>query len=108
MIPCKGCGVRHDPRLRCETAARLAGVGVGADNAVTSRPSVIRGNPGDSGRAVARKGSGEVRVGRTANRRVREAYNAYQREYMRRKRAAKRTKVLGDGTRPPEVKSGSE
>jgi hypothetical protein len=32
----------------------------------------------------------------------------YQREYMRRKRASKRVKVLADGTRPPEVKSGSE
>jgi hypothetical protein len=31
-----------------------------------------------------------------------------RREYMRDYRASKRVKVLADGTRPPEVKSGSE
>jgi hypothetical protein len=30
---------------------------------------------------------GSARMGRTANRRDREAYNAYQREYMRKRRA---------------------
>ena len=44
-------------------------------------------------KAAANRGFGKVDSGgRTTNRRSREAYNAYQREYMRRKRAANKSR----------------
>lgn len=38
--------------------------------------------------AVAVAGTGSGEAGKTKNRRARDAYNAYQREYMRKRRAA--------------------
>jgi hypothetical protein len=48
------------------------------------------------------------KVGRPKVPRTKLELTTLRREYMRRYRADKRAKVLADGTRPPEVKSGSE
>jgi hypothetical protein len=68
-----------------------------ATNSATNRPAA-KSNPVVAEAAVVAKEvlrgelaarSPEVWVGRTANRRSREAYNAYQREYMRKRRAGR-------------------
>ena len=33
-MKCRGCGGEHDPRVRCEVAARVAGIGI-------ARPVVV-------------------------------------------------------------------
>ena len=86
--PCRNprCGLRHDPMLRCEVAARLA---------VSSIPAVEEGEKAATNNANsapdATNGVTDAKVSPvTLNRRKREDYNAYQRELMRKRRAAAR------------------
>ena len=71
----KSCGERHDPMLRCEVAARIKAATV----VVPQTECSVVHNPQSFD---VDRGSGVV-LGKTANRRSREAYNAYQREYMK-------------------------
>ena len=75
--------------------------GNGATNISVACEEVVKADDEKSGvsevTSGAGEGSGSIRpgvgvVGRTGNRRSREAYNAYQRDYMRKKRA--KVKVL--------------
>jgi hypothetical protein len=66
---------------------RLTGAtngGLGATNTGTIEVEV-RTDASEAGEARPGEASG-VAVARTANRRTKEAFNAYQREYMRRRR----------------------
>ena len=93
MIPlCDLCGTRHHGYQGH----------VFATNEIATNNELRRGK--DVGRQAASE-SPDVSGGatmaervlesgaRTANRRSREAYNTYQREYMRKQRAAKRLKI---------------
>jgi hypothetical protein len=77
----------------------VSSLGSGLQNA-----GIQKGLDGDGSSDSISNGLGTVKKQRWD----RKAYNAYQREWMKKKRASKRAKVLADGTRPPEVKSGSE
>lgn len=66
---CRACGVEHGPLVRCEVARRLAD----REDVPESVVSVV-----------------EARLGKTGNRRSRADYNAYQREYMRKWRVARK------------------
>lgn len=81
-MACKACRLDHSPLLRCEVYARQqAAINKNAINviAINEEESHVA-KPIDS----AGKESG---AGRTGNRRAREVYNAYMREYMRKRRA---------------------
>ena len=83
MMPCRSCHVVHDPLLRCEVAARMA----------ASRSVPVPVTDGEAATNAANLGAGAtngVTNGRTLNRRDRADYNAYQRELMRKRRAAVR------------------
>ena len=82
---CLACGYLHDPRMRCEVAKRIVSghetnenTGVVAINNVECEPAKV---------------AEEVPKPKTANRRDRESYNAYMRDYMkkRREKAKERT-----------------
>lgn len=62
-MTCRACGMGHSPLVRCEVWAATNRIATNADatNSATN--------------------------GKTANRRSREAYNRYQRDYMRARRA---------------------
>jgi hypothetical protein len=80
-MTCRACHLNHSPLIRCEVFARQqAAINRHAINGVAinkGEDHVVK--PIDS----AGKESG---AGRTGNRRSREAYNAYMREYMRKRR----------------------
>ena len=69
--------------MRCEVAARLRLTATNGEQNATNK-DVKEGEVSVSGKAEETQ---TVLVSRTANRRTKEAYNAYQREYMRRRRA---------------------
>lgn len=78
---CELCGDRHGSHQ----AHRFA------TNAATNRHATNAGATNTTAREVGRAEvdrsvDSEVGLVRTANRRTREAYNAYQREYMRKRR----------------------
>jgi hypothetical protein len=87
---CRGCKEIHDPLMSCSVAKRIA---TNASNTATNNATnaneakvvlVDRGQPD-----VPSVSAGVGGLGRTSNRRSRETYNAYQREYMRLWRAVK-------------------
>lgn len=82
---CAGCGANYEwddwPKHRMCATNKV--------ETATNRISDATNGVSDSG--LAREDSGRTETGsvaRTANRRSRAAYNAYQREYMRKIRAA--------------------
>lgn len=112
MLPCRACGFIHSPMIGCERAKRIAtNKEANATNAVRAnermadsaglvRCSARSGNQDEhenrierSPVAVARSPKRKLGVGaKTKNRRAREAYNAYQKELMRKRRLAEKTK----------------
>lgn len=95
MQRCAGCGKGYWPtqawiHQKCATNAATNGANA------TNEGSEDRGNgcgaeaPTLTVTTATPVSGGTVVVARTANRRTREAYNAYQREYMRKERARKR------------------
>jgi len=78
--------------VRCEVAARVATNGERLTDATNENRLEGGGSEADAGVV---EGGSSTRVQpfvvqapiRTANRRTREAYNAYQRDYMRKRRA---------------------
>lgn len=121
-MTCRACGFDH-PLMRCEVAKRIAtnaakkdATNNDATNGIRSDDGMAGGSPGLSVAAgtgnpdehedrnerskAANTGSPNSGIAvvpdKTANRRTREAYNAYQKEYMRRKRAKLRPDVVTD------------
>lgn len=89
---CRACGEEHDPRIRCDQAKRLRDIRPSEAGRLPEETAVrVVGDvrvpevPGEMPAKKVRKSvpSGAVVVSKTANRRTREAYNAYMREYMR-------------------------
>jgi hypothetical protein len=68
-----------------ETGRATATLGVGADTGDVGRGEVVRREPS----GMAREDQAGRADDRTPNRRSRESYNAYQREYMRKRRAVR-------------------
>ena len=89
MSLCNACKNDHDPLMRCEVAAKLRLTATnGGEDATNEQVGRISGAVGEADvEEPGEVSGGAVVVGKTANRRTREAYNAYQREYMRRRRA---------------------
>jgi hypothetical protein len=78
-MKCRGCGGEHDPRVRCEVAARIAGIGIapvgGVPNAIPNATVVPNS---EVARSAAWKKAHP------------EEYRKYQRELMRSRRAKAR------------------
>lgn len=106
MNLCDICGTRHHAyqahvfatnghatnKATNESTRKAKSVVVGPKGGSDAPAGVDHGSQADNGSAgVSQQGveeiAGGVGMGRTANRRSRVAYNAYQREYMRRVRA---------------------
>lgn len=90
LMTCRACGFDHPPMMLCGVAKRLRATneGVATNNATNGMGIEI--SPQCVGRVpVVGRGVSEVVgvEGKTRNRRTRESYNAYQREYMKRYRA---------------------
>ena len=92
---CALCGSRHELYQAHVFATNTSATNRGATNSATNvatndgREGLRVSSPGRMGcdePALEITGPGIGGEGKTANRRSREAYNAYQREYMRKKR----------------------
>lgn len=91
-MPCRACGHPHPATMRCEVWRAI-----NASNAINNETSqAINAQGGESSAvgdgAVCGPDAGDGGVppavrDRTANRRSRRDYNAYMREYMRKRRA---------------------
>jgi len=99
-MSCRACGMSHPSHIRCEIWARQSASNKeGASNNASNR----LGENSRSAQAVGADGGGQKAVdigagqvgddgvercrGETKQRWSREAYNAYQREYMKKRRA---------------------
>ncbi len=106
-MTCRACGLDHAPTVRCEIHKRLTDATNKELSATNNVRAVERMENGSSRSGVAagsgnqdehadRNKRGEIEASKepsaivvavkTKNRRTREAYNAYQREYMRKRR----------------------
>ena len=84
-MPCRACGLVHSALIRCEQAAAINRAAINADVRVAH--AINKDVQPKTATAVQKA----VSVGtpdRSANRRSREAYNAYMRDYMSKRRRA--------------------
>jgi hypothetical protein len=83
---CDICGTRHESyqaHVFASTQVMPATNRIATNKSVATNRSAVGVVQGDAAGGVA----GEVVPGKSKNRRSREAYNTYQREYMRKRRA---------------------
>ena len=73
-MSCRACGLDHKPTIRCEVAARLASNAKPVTNGAVTNAGAVTNDDGK-----------RVRAWRKANP---DRYNAYQRDYMKRRRGA--------------------
>ena len=85
---CLACRKEHDPLLRCEVAARLAA-------AASVESPVVSNAAASNGASNRRELPAEVSGAEKKQRWDREKYNEYQRELMRKRRAAARAGFSG-------------
>ena len=86
---CEICGARHHPRQAHRFTESLGGVSDAPDKGREELLGTGTGRVGSEEPDMAFAGTRVGVAGRTANRRTREAYNAYMREYMRKRRGPK-------------------
>lgn len=79
-MPCRACGKPHPSSMRCEVWSAINKPAINSD--AINKDVEVSPVPASGKEVQAAPGV----VSRTANRRSREAYNAYMREYMKAKR----------------------
>lgn len=87
---CDLCGDRHEPHQAHKFATNTSATNRNATNRITESGSSERSLEGRRGKEEHQEVLGSevgASVAKTKNRRSRDAYNAYQREYMRKYRS---------------------
>ena len=82
-MTCRACGLNHSSLVRCEVALRLTGA-INKDHAINSATKEVEAERhlGDEVREEKEERTQKL----SANRRPRDKYNAYMREYMKNRR----------------------